>query len=66
MNRHPPLKRAVARTRGGHTLLELVMAAFVMGLVLVPALVLMRRSMELSRKLDTRNMMTTLAISKWR
>jgi len=64
MNRHPPLKRCVARTRGGHTLLELVMAAFVMGLVLVPALVLMRRSMELSRKLDTHNMMTTLAISK--
>ena len=40
------------------------MSGFIMAIVLVPALVLMRRGMEVSRKIETYNMLHTLCVAK--
>ena len=56
--------RTKKRPATGYTLLELVMATFIMAAVLVPALALMRESMQLSGKVETRGMLNTLCVSK--
>ena len=58
-------RRSAPRTRRrAHTLLELLMASSLMAVTLVPALVLFRDSMQVSHKLEVRELLTTLCASK--
>jgi len=50
--------------RSGYTLIELVMAASLTALAIVPALAVMRDSIELGTSLDSQNMITTLCVAK--
>jgi len=50
--------------RVGQTLLELIAASTLTAVALVPALKLMGESMTLSREVETRNLLTTLCVSK--
>ena len=50
--------------RKGHTLLELLVASTLLAIAIVPGLALMRESMRVDRKIESREMMTTLCISK--
>lgn len=50
--------------RGGHSLLELVAASFVITIALVPALRLMRDSLKAGRNAETAILMSTLCASK--
>jgi prepilin-type N-terminal cleavage/methylation domain-containing protein len=54
---------AVRRHRG-FSLLEVLMAGTVLAVVLVPALEVMRRSLEMARDVETVQMTTTLCVSK--
>ena len=53
-----------ASVRYGHTMVELVAAASMMAIALVPALRLMRDSMGVSQSLETRGLLTTFCVSK--
>ena len=53
-----------AKRPTGHTLLELVAASVLLAVALVPALGLIRDSVEVSRQMDTRNLLTTFCVSK--
>ena len=59
---HRPLPRAYHRR--AYTLIELVMAASLTALAIVPALSLMRDSIEQGTSIDTQNMIATLCMSK--
>jgi len=48
---------------GGHSLLELLMATSITAVALVPTLSLMRRSMEVARRIERHDLVTTLAVS---
>jgi len=50
--------------RRGQTLLELIAASSLMAVAMVSSLRIMRDSMELGRDIETRSMLTTLAVSK--
>ena len=50
-------------TRRGTTLLELVAASTIIAIALVPALRIMRDSLRVSRQLEIREAMTTIAMS---
>jgi hypothetical protein len=55
--------RAPGRRRG-QSLLEVVAAATIIAVALVPALRMMRDSLKVSRDIETAELMTTLAVSK--
>jgi len=55
---------AATTARPGHTLLELVMAAALMALALVPALGLMQDALDINEEIMSQQMINTLCISK--
>lgn len=58
------LKHLSNRNRPGHTLLELLVASALTALAIVPALKLIGDGMVLGREVETRNLLTTLCVSK--
>lgn len=53
-----------SHSRRGHTLLELVVAASLLAVTIVPALRLMRDALTQSRRIETMGLITTLAQGK--
>ena len=61
---NPRSSTATENRRRGHTLLEVVLAGVLLATALVPALRLMRDGLAISRRIETRELLTTFCTSK--